>query len=185
MDCSLPSHSVVLLDGIIGPRWQAGRREASSSSIWPSGRWSGPQVPSLGSLQMCLMLLLFVSVLPPLQGIFTQSHFRPEELAGSYLRSGSYVFPTGVIFCSKTSGYNGIYEYSIRAISLEAWVLSWGAGGVAAETNHTVPLLLHHLLPQRFLSYSNQILVNTKGSSEGEKLRNELSVTWDERELSG
>lgn len=129
MDCSLPSHSVVLLDGIIGPRWQAGRREASSSSIWPSGRWSGPQVPSLGSLQMCLMLLLFVSVLPPLQGIFTQSHFRPEELAGSYLRSGSYVFPTGVIFCSKTSGSNGIYEYSIRAISLEAWVLSWGAGG--------------------------------------------------------
>ena len=64
----------------------------------------------------------------------------------------------------------------------ECWA---GGRGEAAETYHTVPLLLHHLLPQRFLSYANQILINTKGSSEGEKLRNELSVTWDERELSG
>lgn len=102
MDCSLPSHSVVLLlDGIIGPRWQAGRQEASSSSIWPSGRWSGPQVPSLGSLQMCLVLLLFVSILLPQQGIFTQSHFGPEELAGSYLKSGSYVLPTGLHFAQR------------------------------------------------------------------------------------
>lgn len=76
MDCSLPSRStLLLLDGIIGPRWQAGRREASSSSIWPSGRWSGPRVPGLGSLQMWLMLLLFVSFLLPLQRIFHTKSF--------------------------------------------------------------------------------------------------------------
>lgn len=70
MDCSLPSHSVVvLLDGIIGPRWQARRQEASSSSIWLSGRWAGSGLPSWGSLQMFLMLLL-VSFFPSLQGIF-------------------------------------------------------------------------------------------------------------------
>lgn len=76
MDCSLPSHSVLrLLDGIIGPRWQAGRREVSSSSIWPSGRWSGPRVPGLGSLQMWLMLPQLVSSLLPLQGIFHTKSF--------------------------------------------------------------------------------------------------------------
>lgn len=85
MDCSLPSHSVfLLLDGIFGPRWQVGRREASSSSIWPSGRWSGPRVPDLGSLQMCLMLLLFVSFPLPLQGIF-HTKSRWTRITGRFL----------------------------------------------------------------------------------------------------
>lgn len=46
MHCSFPSRSVVLLDGIIRPRCQAGRQEASSISIWPSGSQSGPQFPA-------------------------------------------------------------------------------------------------------------------------------------------
>lgn len=130
MDCSLPSHSVVLLlDGITGPRWQAGRREVSSSSIWPSGRWSGPWVPSLGSLQMCLVLLLFMSCIFSLQRIFTQSHFGPQELAGSCLRRGAYVLLSGVIFYTNMCGSKGVYEYSIRAISLETWGAWLGGGG--------------------------------------------------------
>lgn len=130
MDCSLPSHSVVLLlDGITGPRWQAGRREVSSSSIWPSGRWSGPWVPSLGSLQMCLVLPLFMSCLFSLQRIFTRSHFGPQELAGSCLRRGAYVFLSGVIFSTNMCGSKGVYEYSIRAVSLETWGAWLGGGG--------------------------------------------------------
>lgn len=186
MDCSLPSHSVVLLlDGIIGPRWQAGRQGASSSSIWPSGRWSGPRVPGLGSLQMCRMLLLSRNCRLPLQGIFTWSRSGPEALAGSYQRRRSYAFPSGVIFYTKTCGPKGIYEYRIRVISLETQdaKLRDGAGGT--EANHTVSLLLRPFLFQLFLSYWNQILINTKGSSKGDKMRKELSVTWDERELSG
>lgn len=130
MDCSLPSHSaVLLLDGITGPRWQAGRREVSSSSIWPSGRWSGPRVPSLGSLQMCLVLLLFMSCLFSLQCIFTRSHFGPQELAGSCLRRGAYVFLSGVIFYINICGSEGVYEYSTRAIALETWGAGLGVGG--------------------------------------------------------
>lgn len=171
MDCSLPSHSVVLLlDGIIGPRWQAGRQEASSSSIWPSGRWSGPQVPGLGSLQMCLMLL-FRSCFLPLQGIFTGSHFGPEELTGSCLGRGSYVFPSGVIFYTKMCRSKGIYEYSIRAISLKTWDAKLREERGDVETNHTVSLFLHLFLLQLFLSYWNQISINTKGSTEGDKMR--------------
>lgn len=130
MDCSLPSHSVVLLlDGIIRPRWQAGRQETSSSSIWPSGRWSGPQVSSLGSLQMCLMLLLFGSCFLPLQGIFTRSHFGPEELSGSYWRRGSYIFPSWVIFCTKKCRSKGIHSIASGPSPWRHGILSSGRKG--------------------------------------------------------
>lgn len=127
MDCSLPSHSaVLLLDGITGPRWQAGRREVSSSSIWPSGRWSGPRVPSLGSLQMCLVLLLFMSCLFSLQCIFTRSHFGPQELAGSCLRRGSYVFLSGLYF---TQTYVDPKAYMNIASGPSPWRPEVWAGG--------------------------------------------------------
>lgn len=185
MDCSLPSHSVVLLlDGIIRPRWQAGRQEASSSSIWPSGRWSGPQVPGLGSLQMCLVLLLFGNRFLPLQDIFTLSHFGPEELAGSYWRRGSYVFPSGVICYPKMCRSKGIYEYSIRAISLKTWDAKHREKRGNVETNHTVSLFLHPFLLQLFLSYQNQILINTKGSSEGDKMRQGYCLLPGRRKIS-
>lgn len=51
------------------------------------------------------------------------------ELAGSYLRRGSYVFPSGVIFYTKMSGSKGLYEWSTRAISLEIWGAEQRGGG--------------------------------------------------------
>ena len=94
---------------------------------------------------MCLMLLLFVSILLPQQGIFTQSHFGPEELAGSYLKSGSYVLPTGLHFaqrCLDPKAYMKMYQGCLLG-DLGAELGCWGEG--AEETNHTVPLLLPSL----------------------------------------
>lgn len=59
-------------------------------ALWQPVR---PSVPSLGCLQMFL-ILQFVSLFPPPQKMFTQRHLRPKELAGSY-QMGSFVFPSG------------------------------------------------------------------------------------------
>lgn len=147
MDCSLPSHSVVLLlDGIIGPRWQARRQEASSSSIWLSGRWSGPGLPSLGSLQMFLMLLLFVRFFSYLCGeLFTQRHFESENLAGSYLRQ-CYIFPfvpLGFYFTQRCMDPKGTSECVIQANSLDSWVLvCWGTHVEVRKTSYFLTLHL-------------------------------------------
>lgn len=144
MDCSLPSHSVLrLLDGIIGPRWRAGRREVSSSSIWPSGRWSGPRVPGLGSLQMWLMLPRLVSSLLPLQGIFHTKSFWTRR-TGRFLSKKrilrsfplwGYIFPKDV-WIQRHVGKE--YQSSLPG-DLGCWAETWGT-----ETHHTVPFLLYH-----------------------------------------
>lgn len=61
MNCLLPSHSVVLLDGIVRLRWQAGRQEASSISIWPCGSQSGPQFPAWTASRCFLYFSLWAS----------------------------------------------------------------------------------------------------------------------------
>lgn len=130
MDCPLPSHSVLrLLDGIIRPRWRAGRREVSSSSIWPSGRWSGPRVPGLGSLQMWLMLPQLVSSLLPRQGIFHTKSFWTRRtgrlLSKRILRSfplWGYILPKDV-WIQKHVGRE--YQSSLPG-DLGCWAEMWG-----------------------------------------------------------
>lgn len=60
-------------------------------------------------------------------------------------------------FCSKMPGSKGIYENSIRAVSLETWVLSWAAGERGLKKQIILrPYSSHHFLPQYFLSYANK-----------------------------
>ena len=140
MDCSLPSHSVVLLlDGIIGPRWQARRQEASSSSIWPSGRWSGLQLPAW-VLSRCVSHFFWLEAASFPCRALPHSHFGPAESAGSYRRRGSSVFPSGVLFYTNMCWSEDIYEYSIRVIFWSSRMPGWVGGGV--QTSHTVSLLL-------------------------------------------
>lgn len=131
------------------------RQEASSSSIWPSadGQPSGSQLgfpPDVSHASS-------VCEHPPLpqQGIFTQSHFGPEELAGSYLRSGSYVLPTALHFaqrCLDLKAYKKIVS-GLPLGDLGAELGCWGEG--TEETNHASPYPPIAFYPNIF-SYANK-----------------------------
>lgn len=73
--------------------WEARGFQHQHLALWQPVR---PSVPSLGCLQMFL-ILRFVSLVPPLQKMFTQRHLRPKELAGSYQKR-SFVFSSGAVF---------------------------------------------------------------------------------------
>lgn len=142
-----PGHAIQLKT-VGGRRWIAHRPPALCSFSWmasldPDDKPGGERLPAAasGSLAdgqalrfpawapsrcvLCFFCWWASSFL--CRAFFTRSHFGPEELAGSYLRTGAYAFPSGVIFYTKMSSFKGIYECGIS--HLPGALGCWAGGG--------------------------------------------------------
>lgn len=191
-----PGH-VTQLKTVSGRRWIAHCPPTLWSFFWmassdPDDKPGGKRLPAAASgpladgqafrfpawvLSRCVLCFFCLGAASCLCRAFSQEVILDQNNWQILIEEEDLIFfPSGVIFYTKMCRSKGIYEYSVRATSLKTWDAKLREERGDVETNHTVSLFLHLFLLQLFLSYWSQIFINTKGSSEGDKMRKGLSL---------